>query len=168
MKPLTRKEYIAVGAALAVIALIFFVGNGLSFFTTGSLGTANVSQPAEDNQNTNVQNNTQASVTSLQITDVSVGTGAEAKFGSDVAVNYKLTLADGREIDNSYKRGEALPFKLGVGQVIPGFDQGVTGMKVGGKRTVIIPPALGYGSGQVGPIPPDSVLYFEVELVSVK
>jgi FKBP-type peptidyl-prolyl cis-trans isomerase len=78
------------------------------------------------------------------------------------------TFANGQKFDSSYDRKEPITFQLGAGQVIPGWDQGLLGMKVGGKRKLVIPPNLGYGPNDYGPIPGNSTLYFEVELVSVK
>jgi peptidylprolyl isomerase len=103
----------------------------------------------------------------LRITDVVVGEGPEAVAGQGVVVNYRGTLTDGREFDSSYGRGP-FRFPLGAGRVIRGWDEGVAGMKVGGKRKLVIPPDLGYGSrGAGGVIPPDATLIFEVELLEV-
>lgn len=103
----------------------------------------------------------------LRITDLVVGEGAEAVSGQTVAVHYRGTLTDGREFDSSYGRGP-FRFPLGGGRVIQGWDEGVAGMKVGGKRKLVIPPELGYGSrGAGGVIPPDATLIFEVELLQV-
>jgi peptidylprolyl isomerase len=103
----------------------------------------------------------------LRITDLVVGEGAEAVAGQAVVVNYRGTLTNGREFDSSYGRGP-FRFPLGAGRVIRGWDEGVAGMKVGGKRKLVIPPDLGYGSrGAGGVIPPDATLIFEVELLEV-
>jgi peptidylprolyl isomerase len=103
----------------------------------------------------------------LRITDLEVGTGAEAIAGQSVTVNYRGSLTNGKEFDSSYGRGP-FSFRLGGGQVIQGWDEGVAGMKVGGKRKLVIPPDLGYGSrGAGGVIPPDATLIFEVELLKV-
>lgn len=104
----------------------------------------------------------------LQIQDEAVGTGAEAVSGKKVTVNYVGTLVDGTKFDSSYDHGAPFSFNLGAGEVISGWDQGVNGMKVGGKRKLVIPPSLGYGSQTVGPIPANSTLVFEVELLSVE
>lgn len=105
---------------------------------------------------------------SLKIEDVKMGTGEAVKNGDTILINYTGTLKDGTKFDSSYDRGEPFETKIGVGQVIKGWDEGVVGMKVGGKRRLTIPPSLGYGSQAVGSIPPDSTLLFDVELVEIK
>ena len=103
----------------------------------------------------------------LQITDLVVGEGEEAKAGQTVSVNYRGTLQNGKEFDSSYGRGP-FSFPLGAGRVIKGWDEGVAGMKVGGKRQLVIPSDLAYGSrGAGGVIPPDATLLFDVELLGV-
>jgi peptidylprolyl isomerase len=104
----------------------------------------------------------------LQIQDLTVGIGQEVKSGDTVTVNYLGTLTNGTKFDSSYDRNQPFTTQIGVGQVIQGWDKGIVGMKVGGKRKLIIPAALGYGSQPTGSIPADSTLIFEVELVSVK
>lgn len=109
-----------------------------------------------------------AELQTTQIEDTEVGTGAEAKSGDTVSVHYAGTLADGTPFDSSRGRGRPFSFKLGMGQVIQGWDKGVAGMKVGGKRTLTIPSSEGYGaSGAGGVIPPHATLVFEVELISI-
>ena len=110
----------------------------------------------------------------FQKIDATVGTGAEARTGSHVTVNYTgwLYLPDapdhhGEKFDSSIGR-KPFTFRLGSGMVIPGWDQGVDGMKVGGKRTLVIPAALGYGAEGAGPIPPNANLIFDVELLDVQ
>ncbi|HEV3052313.1 MAG TPA: FKBP-type peptidyl-prolyl cis-trans isomerase [Longimicrobium sp.] len=103
----------------------------------------------------------------LQYRDDAVGEGQEAKAGDTVAVHYTGTLENGSKFDSSRDRGEPLRFPLGAGHVIKGWDEGVAGMKVGGKRTLVIPPELGYGSRGIGPIPPNSTLIFDVELMGI-
>jgi FKBP-type peptidyl-prolyl cis-trans isomerase len=105
----------------------------------------------------------------LQIEDIRVGAGAEAKAGHTVSVHYVGTLTSGKKFDSSRDRSEAFKFKLGGGQVIKGWDQGVAGMKIGGLRKLTIPPHLGYGArGAGGVIPGNATLIFEVELLDLK
>ncbi len=104
----------------------------------------------------------------LESTDIVVGQGAEAVAGKRVKVHYTGTLTDGRKFDSSLDRNRPFVFTLGKGQVIRGWDEGVAGMKVGGKRKLVIPPEMGYGARGFPPvIPPNSTLVFEVELLSV-
>ena len=106
----------------------------------------------------------------LEITDLSDGDGAEATSGNTVIVHYVgVAHSSGEEFDASYNRGEPLSFRLGSGQVIKGWDEGVTGMKVGGRRKLVIPPHLGYGDrGAGGVIKPGETLIFVVDLVDVR
>jgi FKBP-type peptidyl-prolyl cis-trans isomerase FkpA len=105
----------------------------------------------------------------LQVEDMVVGTGAEATKGKLVSVHYTGWLTDGKKFDSSKDRGQPFQFPLGRGHVIQGWDQGVEGMKVGGKRKLTIPPELGYGAqGAGGVIPANATLVFEVELLGVR
>lgn len=109
----------------------------------------------------------------LTIVDTQPGSGAEAKPGNRCVMHYTGWLYEngtkGKKFDSSVDRGEPFEFGLGQGQVIKGWDEGVAGMKVGGKRTLIIPPSLGYGArGAGGVIPPNATLIFDVELLGVK
>jgi FKBP-type peptidyl-prolyl cis-trans isomerase FkpA len=104
----------------------------------------------------------------LQIDDLVVGQGAEAAAGKSVKVHYTGWLTNGTKFDSSKDRDDPFVFPLGEGHVIRGWDEGVQGMKVGGKRKLTIPPALGYGArGAGGVIPPNATLVFEVELLGV-
>jgi peptidylprolyl isomerase len=122
---------------------------------------------AADNQVTEMPNG-------LKYTDVKVGDGATAKAGNKVSVNYTGWLYDngakGKKFDSSLDRGQPFQFTLGAHQVIAGWDEGVAGMKVGGKRTLIIPPELGYGARGAGggAIPPNATLIFDVDLLQVQ
>jgi FKBP-type peptidyl-prolyl cis-trans isomerase FkpA len=105
----------------------------------------------------------------LQIEELTVGTGTEATKGTMVSVHYTGWLTDGKKFDSSLDRNDPFVFVLGGGQVIQGWDQGVQGMKIGGKRKLTIPSHLGYGArGAGGAIPPNATLVFEVELLGVR
>mmetsp|Transcript_6686 Transcript_6686/g.18888 ORF Transcript_6686/g.18888 Transcript_6686/m.18888 type:complete len:110 (+) Transcript_6686:66-395(+) len=104
----------------------------------------------------------------LQMEDILVGNGATASVGQKVSVHYTGWLTNGTKFDSSLDRGRPFQFNLGGGEVIQGWDQGVQGMKIGGKRKLTIPPHLGYGaSGAGGVIPPNATLVFEVELLKL-
>ena len=119
---------------------------------------------------------TTANITELQKNDTVVGTGREAEPGFNVSVHYTGWLYDekaaghkGKKFDSSVDRGQPFKFDLGAGQVIQGWDEGFAGMKVGGKRTLVIPSEMGYGTrGAGGAIPPNATLIFDVELLDVK
>ena len=155
---------IAVALALGVVAVIF-IYPGLSPFPSASTPAA---------VEAGIPINDQATPTtmlpdSLQITDEVVGTGAEAVAGDTVTVNYVGSFTSGTVFDASANHGTTgFDFVLGAGRVIQGWDQGVAGMKEGGKRQLVVPPSLGYGSQDYGPIPANSTLVFEIELVKVQ
>jgi peptidylprolyl isomerase len=105
----------------------------------------------------------------LAYVDEAVGTGATPQTGQSVTVHYSGFLTDGKKFDSSVDRGKPFTFVIGLGQVIKGWDEGVASMKVGGKRRLIIPAALGYGArGAGGVIPPNAELVFDVELLGVR
>lgn len=115
---------------------------------------------------------TTTTASGLQITDTTVGTGASPKTGETCVMHYTGWLFNdgvkGKKFDSSVDRGQPFEFRIGVGQVIKGWDEGVASMHVGGKRTLIIPAALGYGArGAGGAIPPNATLMFDVELLDI-
>lgn len=114
-------------------------------------------------------NSAQTSGESLKSEDIKVGDGQAAKTGNTVSVQYTGKLTDGTKFDSTADHGgQPFEFVLGQGQVIPGWDQGVAGMKVGGERKLTIPPALAYGAQATGSIPANSTLVFDIQLVGVK
>ncbi len=143
------KTGIAVAAALAVLALFFVFSNPLM---SNSSNLSAVSSAA--------------SASSLISQDETAGTGVGAALGDTLTVNYTGKLQDGTVFDTSVGK-RPIQFVLGANQVIPGWDQGLMGMKVGGKRLLVIPPDLAYGASEYGPIPANSTLIFEVELLAI-
>ncbi len=170
------------------VALAVIVALGLLFFgpriftpfspTTTSMATSTLTSSTTTSATAPTSMNpTENSVsaipnplpTTLSGTDISIGTGAEAVAGKQVTVNYVGRLADGTVFDASAPRGEPFTFGLGAGQVIKGWDLGVVGMKVGGKRQLVIPADLAYGNQAVGRIiPANATLIFDIELLDVK
>jgi len=149
---------------LIVIAIIAVIVVGALVFWK----SAGQNKQMDNNQNNANIMNIITLPDGLQITDEVTGTGAQAKARNAVAVNYIGTLTNGTKFDSSYDRGQPFSFVLGAGQVIKGWDEGVLGMKVGGKRKLVIPASLGYGAQSIGPIPANSTLIFEVELLGVQ
>lgn len=138
--------------------------------TTTSVNPAIISPQPANNQATvgaNMDNFT-TQPDGLKILDEKLGEGNPVKPGDTVTVNYLGTLENGTKFDSSYDRNAPFTTQIGVGQVIKGWDEGIVGMKVGGKRKLIIPAALGYGDRSAGSIPPNATLIFEVELVAIK
>ncbi len=149
---MSKKTWIAV--IVAVLVVFGFLGGNLinNMFS---------------NQETN-QKEEMAKQEQVQINDVVVGTEAEAVVGKNVTVHYTGVFTNGEKFDSSRDRGEPFVFTLGAGQVIQGWDIGVQGMKVGGKRILVIPPSLAYGANDYSGIPGNSTLIFEVELLKVE
>jgi peptidylprolyl isomerase len=134
--------------------------------TSAATGTTATSEPATSGA-TEGQERTMPG--GLKVTDIKVGSGPMAESGNTIAVHYTGYLMDGTKFDSSVDRGQPIVIKLGAGQVIKGWDEGLKGMRVGGKRKLVIPPAMGYGAQGYPPvIPPDATLQFDVELMDVK
>lgn len=145
-----------------VLAMVVFsVG---AFFYLYRIQPENEVNPQEATESANIQSNME----DLVKEDITVGTGAEATPGKKVTVHYTGTLTNGQKFDSSLDRGQPFTFDLGSGSVIQGWDIGVAGMKVGGKRKLTIPPHLGYGERANGSIPANSTLLFEVQLLKVE
>lgn len=137
----------------------------------GATDGAAVAQATDDQQPSDAPQDPPMTITpsGLKIVEVQVGAGREAVANTNVTVHYDGRLEDGKEFDSSRRRGQPFQFRLGAGQVIKGWDEGVAGMKEGGKRQLVIPPELGYGQrGAGGVIPPNATLVFDVELLKVE
>lgn len=136
---------------------------------SGAQSSLQPAQPPSAQRPTPAVSNSDASQTSgLAISDEAVGQGPSAKTGDRVTVHYTGWLTSGKKFDSSKDHGKPFTFTLGAGEVIPGWDKGVVGMKVGGRRKLTIPPDLGYGDrGAGGVIPPNATLQFEVELLKI-
>jgi FKBP-type peptidyl-prolyl cis-trans isomerase len=156
-----------------------FAGLAVAVLCGVIAGASNAQQPASSSAQPStptIASKIGAQVTDLKKIDVKQGDGAEAVAGKAVIVHYTGWLYDpaaadghGKKFDSSVDRKEPFNFKLGAGQVIKGWDEGVAGMKAGGKRTLVIPPQMGYGArGAGGVIPPNATLLFDVELIEVK
>lgn len=155
----------SINIIIFVVLAVVVVGVGMGY--SGKISQE--SKTAIEKQGVVAQQAQLKIMQNLKINDVIVGIGAEAKNGDTVTVNYTGTLDDGTKFDSSYNPGRTpFSFPLGAGQVIKGWDLGVLGMKIGGKRTLVIPSALGYGASGFGSvIPPNATLHFTVELLSV-
>lgn len=150
-----------------LIAIIVNTSNNPATKTLDSATSASDQDSGKINSTTQSENMATTSA-QLKIEDLKLGEGKEVKTGDNITIHYKGTLENGQKFDSSYDRGQPFQTKIGVGQVIKGWDQGVVGMKVGGKRRLIIPPDLGYGPMGYPPvIPPNATLIFEVELVDI-
>ena len=156
---------------LQIFAIIVFVSATAALLLYGSQYSEKISRESRETRQRLADEAEQAKskiMENFKIKDIIVGNGAEARNGDAVTVNYTGTLDDGKKFDSSYDRNEPFPFNLGAGDVIKGWDLGVAGMKVGGKRELTIPPELGYGPAGYPPvIPQNATLHFTVELLSV-
>ena len=154
-----KNIFVVAGSVIAIVIVVSILVFGLSkLFKSNKPGEATVEIKNEEN----VMNE-------LKVEDIEVGKGQEVKDGDTVSVNYKGTLTNGKQFDSSYDRGQPFEFEVGAGDVIKGWDQGLVGMRVGGKRKLTIPSELGYGEQGAGvDIPPNSTLIFEIELLEIK
>ena len=135
----------------------------------GEVGTGQTPTPEAEGGPPSVSGEPTTTASGLQIIDIEVGSGDSPQTGQTVVVHYTGWLADGTKFDSSLDRGEPITFVLGSGQLIPGFDEGVVGMKVGGTRRLIIPPDLAYGAeGRPPVIPANAELTFDIQLVSLQ
>lgn len=157
MKHMNRNEMIAVALGIVVVVIILSIGVFNAVFRSTPSESAPLTGTSMKYANTQ----------GLTVEDITLGNGAEAVPGSVVVAHYTGTLEDGTVFDSSVTRGTPFQFTLGTGQVIRGWDLGIAGMKVGGKRKLTIAPELAYGSRAIGAIPADSTLIFEVELLGV-
>lgn len=157
------KKIVIISIVLALVGIVVF---------------SQMSNKSEDSSpsdtSTDVSNTTPTTIpdtspsAELKIENIKLGTGKEVQAGDTVTINYVGTLENGQKFDSSYDRNQPLETQIGVGQVIKGWDEGVIGMKVGGKRKLTIPPDFAYGPRGVGTIPPNSTLIFELELLDVR
>jgi len=156
-------------ASIIIIILI-----GTYFLLSKEPGQSNQTKPPTQDQVNDLNKLlvtptiSKSMVTELKIEDIKIGTGSAVKSGDTVSINYVGTLEDGTKFDSSYDRNEPFETQIGVGQVIEGWDKGVVGMQVGGKRKLTIPYQMAYGENGYGPIPAKATLIFEVELMGIK
>jgi peptidylprolyl isomerase len=167
---------IKVGIAVTIAIIVVFLFFVFGFGGFGSFMPQASSEAPTETANTAVFSEELGSVigtldigalNDLYVQDLVAGSGDEAVAGASITVNYTGYLPNGTVFDSSIPRGTPFTFTLGSGQVIQGWERGFAGMKEGGKRVLVIPPSLGYGENQVGPIPPNATLIFEVELLEV-
>jgi peptidylprolyl isomerase len=150
MHKLNKNEWVAVVAGVGMVGFLLFGGNIMGFYN-------------QSEQNTNVNEEQQ-----LIKEDQTQGQGEMAVAGDTVTVHYVGVFPDGKVFDSSLDRNVPITFTLGVGQVIKGWDEGLVGMREGGRRRLVIPPQLGYGESGYATIPPNSTLIFDVELIKVE
>jgi FKBP-type peptidyl-prolyl cis-trans isomerase len=181
---LSKFEIVGIGLSMLCMAVALYLVRVETSFLTLANSSNQVAQLANsgivvvgDGENINQERanalvsaaDSRGNIKKLVIDDIKIGEGAEVKEGDTVSVHYIGTLQEGgQEFDNSRKRGEAFEFTVGEGRVIKGWEQGLVGMKVGGQRILVIPPALAYGENGIGPIPPNSTLVFAIDLIEIK
>ncbi len=153
---------------LIIVLIGYFVWKDYAAKNTASATGTPTSQSTLDATIRAPSANAITTASGLKYEDLKVGDGATAKSGDTATVNYTGWLADGTKFDSSIDRGQTFDFKIGAGNVIKGWDEGVVGMKVNGIRLLVIPPDLAYGASGQGPIPANATLTFEVQLVAIK
>lgn len=161
---MSQKTIITTIVSLLVLAVIVIVAAKMQ--NNDQQDTSSTTNGQSTSATNNQEENSMAE--DLKVEDVVVGEGAEAVSGKEVTVHYTGTFTNGTKFDSSVDRGQPFTFTLGAGDVIQGWDQGVAGMKVGGKRKLTVPPELGYGPDDYASIPGGSTLLFDVELLEVK
>jgi FKBP-type peptidyl-prolyl cis-trans isomerase len=173
----SKFELIGAGVCVGLMALAVYMVqarttiNNLSNPQTASLISSDVVVvgDAENTRDALLEaTNAVGNLNRMVIDDIKVGTGAVVRNGDVVSVHYAGRLQNGTEFDNSRTRGEALEFKVGGGQVIKGWEEGLLGMQVGGERILVIPPEMAYGDQGIGPIPGGATLVFSLELIAIK
>ena len=155
MKNLNKNQWIAVSIGLVLLAYLLFTAPIMNFFNSATGAGGSTSSDAQVSPTTGVM-----------VKDEVVGQGSVVEPGDILTAHYVGTLEDGKVFDSSLDRGTPITFTIGVGQVIRGWDEGLMGMRVGGKRLLKITPEYGYGAEQAGAIPPNSTLIFAVELLN--
>ena len=167
-----KEILLRVGFMLSVFVLVFAQGIQPNAIAASLTQTPAIAVVSENNtliaSKTMTDANAISTPSGLKYIEIKEGTGAQPQAGQTVSVHYTGTLEDGTKFDSSRDRNQPFSFKLGAGQVIKGWDEGLSTMKVGGQRQLIIPPGLGYGSrGAGGVIPPNATLIFDVELLKI-
>ncbi len=173
-----RRELLGIGVSIILLLLVLGV---IRFYPTwqtpesASEESPDIVYVGVDEQNKDALaraivegSDSNGHVIKLIVDDLTVGTGREVKIGDTVTVHYIGVLKDGPEFDNSYKEGTPFSFKVGAGEVIKGWDTGIIGMKEGGKRILVVPPALGYGNTPVNNLPANATLIFSLNLLSIQ
>lgn len=167
MVKLSQNEGVAIGVALVAIFGVLFFGNLIFSYMQGGSKNSPATGEQAASVSASADEKVSGSLQGIMMKDEKTGVGNEVKAGDAISVNYIGKLANGTKFDSSYDRGDPIQFTVGGGNLIEGFDKGVIGMKVGGKRLITIPPELGYGSQAIGGIPANSTLVFEVELMKI-
>jgi peptidylprolyl isomerase len=154
MKNLNKNQWIAVIVGMGILTYLLFSGSIMNLFNLSTLPTESSDAGAQEG--------------GVVIEDVVIGTGVTVESGDTLTVHYVGTLSNGRVFDSSLDRNTSYSFTLGVGSVIRGWDEGLLGMRVGGRRRLVITPEYAYGEQSVGTIPANAILLFEIELLDAQ